>query len=124
MGKLCRAHERTIKKVDWRYALGIVDFGTVEESHIRAALPLMQAEGVPYYVHAEMPDDVQFQVPPYHRNTSYLPLHRRAPWKCSWALAGQNQAFPRQQSVCGATNQVQALPSACIQDLCAAAAVS
>lgn len=38
-----------------------VDFGTVEESHIRAALPFMRAQGIPYYVHAEIPDATQFQ---------------------------------------------------------------
>jgi len=46
-----------------RYASGIVDFGTVEESHIQAAMPLLKAQGVPYYVHAEIPDTTKFQVP-------------------------------------------------------------
>ena len=38
------------------------DFPNVARAHIEAALPFLKAQGKPYYVHAEAPDEVQFEV--------------------------------------------------------------
>ena len=41
---------------------GIDDFDTVLEEDIVSALPFLKRNGLPYYVHAEIPDDTLFQV--------------------------------------------------------------
>lgn len=43
---------------------GIVDFGTVNEKHVKQALPFLKSAGVPFYVHAEKVDDTEFKVIP------------------------------------------------------------
>lgn len=52
---------RTPVIADYASCPGIVDFGSVDRGHIAAALPFLKAEGVPYYVHAELPDDKKFE---------------------------------------------------------------
>lgn len=40
---------------------GIDDFGTVLMQDIINALPFLKQQGVPYYLHAEIPDNTTFQ---------------------------------------------------------------
>lgn len=43
-------------------APGIDDFDTILEADIVSALPFLKKQGVPYYIHAEIPDETVFQV--------------------------------------------------------------
>ena len=41
---------------------GISGFSNVNRTDIEAALPIMKRNGVPYLIHAELPEDIETQV--------------------------------------------------------------
>lgn len=49
--------------LDSSFCPGIDDFGSVSEDDLAAALPFLRTQGVPYYLHAELPDSQMFEVP-------------------------------------------------------------